>query len=254
MRAATAEVNGIARVRQGLSLEIEVYRGGALVRTATQTLGVPRLRRAIVAGRGGPASVSIAPLILSATDQWDRKFLGEALELDAALSARSRGLTMQIAGGGLDLMDQIIARTGWTKLTPLPDQPIGELLVAAELARAANLDDDAMADALQLRADGASWGLIALEQGVHSLPPSIEGLDRVVVPTIAPDVVVPLAPETKTSPAPTPTTTPTLKTRITVPTVKAQPPVTVPPEPTPSNPVSGLVDTVDNLVGGLLGH
>ncbi|HUR34010.1 MAG TPA: hypothetical protein VM032_09475, partial [Vicinamibacterales bacterium] len=167
------------------------------------------------------------------------------------LSARSRGLTMQVAGGGLDLMDKVIANTGWTKLTALPEQPVGELIVAAELARAANLGDQAMVAALQLRADGASWGLIALEQGVGSVPPSFEGLDRVVVPTVAPAVRVALTPET-------PTTTPAGKTRTTAPTIKTQPPVTVPPEPAatqkPSNPVAGLMEKVDNLVGGLLGR
>ena len=258
MRSATAEINGLVRVRQGLSLELEVYRGGALLRTPTETHGVPRFRRAIVTGSGGPFAVTVAPLVLDAHDRWDRKFLGDALELDAVLSARSRGLTMQVAGRGAELMDRVRARTGWTQLTALPDQPIGELVVAAELARAADLGGDGMAAALQLRAEGASWGLIALEQGVREVPPAFDGLDSVVVPVLAPSVVVPLGPDAPSSPA---TTAPSPRPRIKVPAPpitppgNSQPPVTVAPPPTatPSNPVSGLIDTVDGLVGGLLG-
>jgi hypothetical protein len=252
MRAATAEINGVARIRQGLSLELGVYRGGAVIRTVTETFGVPDLRRAIVAGIGGPASVTMAPLVINAADTWDRKFLLDAIELDAALTARSRGLTNLVAGRTGDVVDKVAASTGWTDLTPLAQTPIGEFVVAAELARAAHLDDKAIAAALALREAGASWGLIALEQGVREVPAHIAGLDDIVVPVIA-SVSTPATPEvtpTVTAPAATP--------KITTPTVSkidSQPPVTVPPEPTApaSNPVAGLVEGVDNLLGGLLG-
>ncbi|HUR78672.1 MAG TPA: hypothetical protein VMZ22_12050 [Acidimicrobiales bacterium] len=257
MRSATVAINGVARVRQGLSLEVGLYRGGAVVRTVTETFGLPRLRRAIVAGVGGPASVTTAPLVINATDTWDRKFLGDAIELDAALSARSRGITMQLAGRGKELIGQVAATAGWSDLTVLASQPIGEFVVAAELARAAKLGDDAVPAALRLRADGASWGLIALEQGVRVLPARFAGLDAIVVPVVA-NVIATNSPavETRnTGSAPT-TETPTPKIKLPAPTTASQPPVTVTPAPAPapepSNPVDGLVEDVDNLLGGLL--
>jgi hypothetical protein len=251
-RAATAEINGVARVRQGLSLELVVYRGGAVLRTVTETFGLQDLRRAIVAGAGGPATVTIAPLVLSATDSWDRTFLGNAIELDAALTARSRGLTSLAVGRANDVVGKVVASTGWTNLTALSDQPVGELVVAAELARAAHLGELAVKDALKLRADGASWGLIALEQGLHALPATFAGIDEAAVQMVSPVVTTPgsLAPTTVPPAAVnTPHITPTKPSNV------SQPPVTVPPTPPaePDNLVNGLVDGLDNLLGGLLG-
>jgi hypothetical protein len=257
MRSATADITGTARVRQALTLEIGMYNGGAVVRTMTETLGVPRLRRAIVAGAGGPAAVQIAPLVLDATDNWDRKFLGDALELDVVLTARSRGLTMQVAGGGNSVLDKLLATPAWKDaLTVLSDTPIGEVIVAAELARAANLPKEAVEAALRLRSEGASWGLIALDQGVHSIPETFEGLDSVVVPVVAPAVVVPEAPTTPTVPAPTGNVTGGVQPPTpTVPSVSNVPPARVPVVPVePPNPIAGLVGTLDDLLAGLLGH
>jgi hypothetical protein len=252
-RAATAEINGVARVRQGLSLELAIYRGGAVLRTVTETFGLQDLRRAIVAGAGGPATVTIAPLVLSTTDSWDRTFLGNAIELDAALTARSRGLTSLAVGRANDVVGKVVASTGWTNLTALSDQPVGELVVAAELARAAHLDERAVKDALKLRADGASWGLIALEQGLHALPAALAGIDEAAVQMVAPVVTTPESPLAPTTVPPATVTTPHVTP--TKPSTVSQPPVTVPPTPPaePDNLVNGLVDGLDNLLGGLLG-
>jgi hypothetical protein len=227
------------------------------VRTATETVGVGRLRRAVVSGNG-ESLVTIAPLVLNAADQWDRKFLGTAIELDAALSARSRGLTMQVAGDATDVVNKVVAATGFAPLTLLRNEPVGEYVVAAELARAAHLGNEAVDAALKLRSQGASWGLIAIEQGVHSVPAPVAGLDNVVVPvgTAGSVAQVPTTntgaptPAAKSPSVPLPSVTPP-----TVPTGTPTP-VTVPPaEPQqPTNVVATLVDGVDNLLGGLLGH
>jgi hypothetical protein len=256
MHAATATINGIARVRQGLTLEVDVYRGGAVVRTATETVGVPRLRRAVVAGNGA-SLVTIAPLAINAADTWDRKLLGTALELDAALNARSRGLTAQLSGDPTDVVTKVVAATGLKDLSMLNDEPVGEFVVAAELARASHLGDSAIAAALRLRSQGASWGLIALEQGVHAVPAPFDGIDSVMVP------VADAASATAKTPSALPTT-PTVKVPTVIPPVTVPPvttgdsttPVTTPPPAPqqPTNVVATLVDGVDNLVGGLLGH
>jgi hypothetical protein len=255
MRAATATINGIARVRQGLTLEVDVYRGAAVVRTVTDTVGVPRLRRAVVSGNGS-SLVTIAPLVLNSIDKWDRKFLGTAIELDSALSARSRGLTMQVANDGDAVVNQVVNATGFSDLTLLRDEPVGEFVVAAELARAAHLGEQGVLAALKLRSEGASWGLIAIEQGLHSLPATFDGIDSSVVPVNADSVA-----KVPTADAPAATTTPTPAVKlptvpVTVPTSGGTTPVTLPPpDPQqPTNVVAGLVEGVDNLLGGLLGH
>lgn len=252
MRAATATVNGIARVRQGLTLEIGVYEGGAIVRTFAETLAVPRFRRAVVAGAGGPATVSVAPLVVDATDTWDRKFLGRAIELDASLTARSRGLTMQIAAGGSDLLDKVLATAAWRELPGLGHQPIGEVIVAAELARAARMSGDAAASALALRADGADWGLVALEHGVRSLPERFEGLDDAVVPVAPSDGAVrpvTVGPTADLSPSGKPAVTPP----TTAPTPNT-PLVAVPVEPEDERGVVvGLIGDLGSVLRGLLG-
>ena len=257
MRAASATINGISRVRQGLTLEVDVYRGGAVVRTATDTVGVQRLRRAVVSGNGA-SLVTIAPLVLNSADKWDRRFLGTAMELDAALSARSRGLTMQVADDGDAVVNKVVAATGFSDLTLLRNEPVGEFVVAAELARAAHLGEQGVLAALKLRSEGASWGLIAIEQGVHTLPAIFDGIDNAVVPVATGTVAqVPAA----DAPAGTTTPTPAVKlpkVPVTVPkpTSGGTTPVTLPP-PAPAEPtnvVASLVEGVDNLLGGLLGH
>jgi hypothetical protein len=258
MHAASATINGIARVRQGLTSEVDVYRGGGVVNTATETVGVLRLRRAVVSGNGS-SLVTIAPLVINALDKWDRKFLGTAIELDAALSARSRGLTMLVAGDAQSVVDKESAETGFGNLTLLPSEPVGEMVVAAELAKAAHLGKEGMFSALKLRAEGASWGLIAFEQGLHTLPATLAGIENALVPVadavtgVIPSVV-PTAPAPTVSAPTTPVTTPPATKPATSggTTVVTTPPVT---QPVPGdNPVANLVEGLDDLVGGLLGH
>jgi hypothetical protein len=259
MRAATATINGAARIRQGLTLEVDVYRIGAVVRTAVETVGVGRLRRAIVAGNGS-SLVSIAPLVINPADKWDRRFLGTAIELDAGLVARSRGLTMQAGNDASQVVTKVVDATGYTDLTLLKNEAVGELVVAAELAHASHLGSNAVKAALHLRSLGASWGLIALEQGLHALPAPIAGIDNVVVPvgsasSVAGVPVDKVTVVTTPEAAKSPSVTLPAQTPVTTPPTGSTP-VTVPPatDEQPTSVVGSLVDGVGDLVGGLLGH
>jgi hypothetical protein len=111
-----------------------------------------------------------------------------------------------------------------------------------------------------LRSEGAAWGLIALEQGLRTVPAPFDGIDNAVVPVGTAGSVAAVPDATTVTPTPT-VQLPTLPLpTVTPPTVPGtttdSPPVTVPPaEPQkPTNVVSTLVDGVNNLVGGLLGH
>ena len=259
--AADVVVDGTTRLRQGLSLEVGVYRGVATVKTVADSITVQSLRRAVVAGAGGAVQTSEMPLTLDPTDPWDRTLMGDALELDAALNARSRGLTMQVANAAGDVRARVlsIAAAGWGDLSPLSnDEPVGEVVVAAELAKAAKLPGTAIHDALAARSDGASWGLIAISHGVRSVPARLATIDDNVVPAVAAVVkvsaipVIPVQSVPANTPA-TPTTPKLLPPALPeLPTDPATPPVTDGPL-LPDNPVQGLVDVVGGVLHGLLG-
>lgn len=255
-QTATAVVNGAVRLRQGLSLEVGVYRGTAGVRTAADALRVPRLRRAVITGIGAAATGRVVPLVIDAADDWDREFLQEAIELDAALNARSRGLTMQAAGGN-SVTGNLLNAAGWRQLSALVDQPVGEIVVAAELAKAAHLGRNAVTAALQLREAGAAWGLIAYEQGIKVPPAALPGIDDIAVPVLDQPIVNPsktvVVPTPTTLPAgqPTNTTTPPKKPVVGIPTT----PTTLVPaqDPPVADPLGGLVRGLGSVLNGLLG-
>ena len=261
--AADVVVDGVTRLHQGLSLDVGVYRGVATVKTIADSVTVSALRRAVVAGLGGAATTSQSPLPLDPTDTWDRSLMGDALELDAALNARSRGLTMQVANAPGAVRERVlaIAASGWSDLSPLStDEPVGEVVVAAELAKAAKLPGTAVNDALHARADGASWGLIAIAHGVRSVPARLAAIDDDVVPAVAAVVKVSAIPviPVQSSPADAPAT-PTNSKAVIPPALPELPtgdPVTPPVTDgplLPDNPVQGLVDAVGGVLHGLLG-
>jgi hypothetical protein len=262
--AANIVVDGIARVRQQLSLEVGVYEGEAIVKTVTDSHAVPALRRAVIAGMAGSALGTTMPLMLAASDSWDRRLMGDALELDAALTSRSRGLTIQIANAPAELRDRVLATASskWHELSPLSDdEPLGELVVAAEIAKAAHSTvaamKEAVKDELAQRAEGASWGVIAISRGVRTMPARLAHIDDSIVP--AGGAIVKTSPIPVISIGTTPTTLlPTSTPGLQAPPVTSRPvPIVVPPvvdTPVASdNPVQGLIGIVGSLLHGLLG-
>ncbi|MEY2399072.1 MAG: putative surface-exposed virulence protein [Actinomycetota bacterium] len=264
-RAATVTVTGIARLHQALSLEVGVYRGSAKVTTAADSLTVPVLRRAVIAGLTGATLGSTTPLALDAGDSWDRNLMGVALELDAALSSRSRGLTLQVANATTQVRDNVLsAAHQWTDLTVLaPELPVGETVVAAELAKAGQFTESQMRNVLALRAEGASWGLVAIAEGIRSVPPEIPGIDAAVVPVVNNVAGAVLDPNTViTTPSAVQATQPPLVNPATgtAPTTpKATPAVTVTapmsaPDSAPvvADPLGPIVKGVGSVLSGLL--
>ncbi len=143
------------------------------------------------------------------------------------------------------------ANAGWGQLTVLPEEPVGEVIVATEIAKAGNLTASAVEQALALRAEGASWGLVAVAHGVRSMPATLAGLDAAVVPAVAAIVqtssipVVSIGAGAPTLSAPTPTPSITIPGAKPVEGVPSTPAVSV-PEPEPE-PVNGLQELVDGL-------
>lgn len=164
-------VVGEARLSRRLAVLVAVYSGQAEVQSAGRELRVPALRQVSVPAAGllPPAP---EPFVYSASDPWDQRLLGGAIDLGGQLTARSRGFTAQLPDGAgtpqlfgrlfaeLAGHDPDLVLRGATGRAP------GETLVGAGVAlHGTGADLTGRADAVfALRDAGADWGLIALEQ------------------------------------------------------------------------------------------
>lgn len=287
---ATVASGAAARLRRGLAFDAAVYEGRTSVSSAGRSLAVSALRQATVSGPG-LVPTRPSPLRYRDADGWDRRFLGEAIDLGRDLEARSRGITAQLpADAGttpgfyrlvLPGLDREPAFTG--ALLDATPAPSGERIVGAAIILAGRRGGFAerWRSAFSFRFEGAAWGLVALDQLVSS-PASLVGtvdaaLARALTPagTVAAGGTRPRpagagtgtpapgsgpGPTSPATPTTTPTTTPGLTTPTTTPPVTI-PETTVPTLPPPLEPVGQLVDplvdplvdTVGGVVDGLLG-
>ncbi len=163
---------GAARLLRRLGLGVGSYGGAVEVDSAGRRAAVAPWRRAEVAAVGEPGPTDLA-LRYSAQDPWDRRFLADALTIDRQLAPLLRGLD---GAGAPDLTDPATLRAavpglpGPVALAPRLDEVAdsGEALVLAALATTGTGGSlgarwDASA---AFRADGAAWGLVAVDQGV----------------------------------------------------------------------------------------
>lgn len=293
---STATVrDGASRIRGGLALTAGVYEGSARVESAGSSLDVPALRQAAIASFG---VVPAAPSALeySEEDRWDQRYLGVAIEIGRELQAKSDGFSSQLRPGeGMTpgFYDILLPDLPTRALTGCPaaldgslgeGRRPGEVLVGTALALQGRTGSFTARcrDAFAFRDDGATWGLVALDQSVRSLPAIRDRLESAMgrVPagaTIAalappadpgrsadsapPAVVQPLPEPTRAAPAPAPTPAPAPAPTpgpapVPVPTVPGLEPVTplLPPVPDPTDGLlTPVTDLVGNLLGGLLG-
>ena len=278
-----------ARMSRSLAVAAGVYRGTVTVDSAGQRRSVPALRAIDVAVVGRPPAEA-TPIKLSSEDPWDRRYLGAAIDLGLLLDKLSDGYTRTLrrtdartVGFYRSLLPALAAEDAFTQALVPPTRDQGEVLVGgaiAALGRKAPFAER-WENVFDFRDDGAGWGLIALDQGV-SQDPLLADLDKAVngtgfefaqpagsrsggTPTTAPPATTPpqggqSGPGTTraptTSPPPTSSPTPTTQPLLPPPTA----PVPVPTIPTPTVPPTGappvddLVDTVNQVVGGLLGQ
>jgi hypothetical protein len=175
---AQVVVHGPARLVQALSLTAASYRGGLDLLTAgARPMTVLGLRQATIAVRGvlpdGPV-----PITYRATNEWDRRYLGQAMTWDGELDAMSQGFTTNVAPGWtMDAtrlrelypalgaqggLDGLVRRESSTGLTP------GEVLVGAGISLRGTHGRFAQRweGVFGFRNAGAHWGLVALDQGV----------------------------------------------------------------------------------------
>jgi hypothetical protein len=286
---------GATRIRAGLALTAGVYSGAARVDSADRALDVPALRQAAIVAFG-VVPAAPAPLEYRETDAWDLRYLGVAIDIGKELQAKSDGFTSQLRPGegytpgfysvllpglsprALSACDVALGGSLGEGRRP------GEVLVGTTLALEGRGGSFATRckEAFAFRDNGATWGLVALDQGVRSLPqireellaaigrlptqstiaalaPPPDGpLDGAGVPMVVEDVAskpgsTSPAPPTQSTPSrPTTPVVPPTPTPAPVPAAPAVPPVT-PVLPATPDPTGGLLTPVTDLVGGVVG-
>ncbi|MBV8982903.1 MAG: hypothetical protein JO248_00480 [Acidimicrobiia bacterium] len=284
--------DGAAHVSRALGVTAASYSGDLTVTSAGRDLSVPALRQAGVPGPGlVPATPS--PLDYQPDNPWDRRYLGDAIDLGDELQARAEGFTAQLApdegrtaGFYRELLPALDKEPAFTQAELDPNMSPGDTLVGAAITVQGKDGDftDRWQSVFGFHAQGARWGLVALDQHVLRAPLLAQVDDALGRHSVATTVAAPAAGATPLSPLATtpppaapassapsgagggggggggggaprtggPTTT-TAPSNPLQPLLPGNPPPSPPTTVPPSNPVGGLIQGVGNVVGGLLG-
>ena len=277
---------------RGLATEAASYAGDLNLESAGRQLTVPALRQAAVPGPGLVPTTPV-PLDYRADNPWDRRYLGDAIELGDELQARSQGFTAQLAPGEghtagfyRQLLPDLEGERAFDQGLIDPGIPPGDTLVGAAIAAESRRGafGDRWRGVFSFRAQGARWGLVALEQRVTRAPllSTVDaalgrlGTGAATLAAGAPGTAggalgaltgpVATAPNGTSAPGGGPTTPggtggprATTTTLLPPPPSGLLPPILPAPPSGPTTttstpgPAGGLVDNVGNAVGGLLG-
>jgi len=168
---STVQVTGAAKVAKDLAVVVSVYEGAAGVESAGRTVSVPALRQVTVPAPGLPSRPT--PLAATASDPWDQRYLGDAIDLGSQLAARSRGLSAQLTSlpAPVAFFRQILpglAGQPFDESLLTPGRPPGETLVGAAITLESTRGafPERWASVFSFHDDGAPWGLVALDQNV----------------------------------------------------------------------------------------
>ena len=276
-----AEGESAARVSRDLAVTTSTYLGAVAVDSAGEHRVVDALRELSVSSVGRlPADVE--PVRTDATDPWDLRYLGEAIDLTRRLDTLSRSFT--VLGTDLDVDDlgrllPAVGDAGDDDVDPsmlAPDRRAGETIVGAAIATRTG-GPGSLAErwhsVFSFRDDGATWGLVALDHGVDGveLLADVEAALGRTLGTTSGEVAngSPGGGSVAGTPtgagagagaggaAPGPTTGPGGGTSVTVPPGAPVPPTlpTTPPTLPPTTlppPPEGLPPPVDDVLDGLL--
>lgn len=174
--AVRVAAGGATRVERLLgALRVAVYRGSARVELLGRGLDVPGLREIVIAG-GVPLEREARPLTLSATDRWDRRLLGDVLDFDQELTQFGTGFNSEFGGKAIApaFFTTFVALPSLAFLrSQVPTSEPSEVLVGVVFAQQLSARSggpaqlpNLFAQMLDLRNQGASWGLIAKEKGL----------------------------------------------------------------------------------------
>ncbi|MHB8464512.1 MAG: hypothetical protein ACYDD7_06690 [Acidimicrobiales bacterium] len=281
---AEVAVQGTSRLRRDLALTVGTYAGEATI-SSGRTVVLPALSQDTI------PSVSIlplpSPLHLDATDSWDQRMLGTAIEVTNQIDSQSRFIDANVPAAVAASSAFYVSDLQALRKTPTFDDallqsatgsgrvpPAGEGVAAAAIALSGPGDFTSRWRAVfALRAAGAQWGIIVLEEDAN--PAQVLSLiDSAVdnanaTPVVSSPALIAAA---KPATTPTPTATATSKpvpvgvarssTRPRPTTKPAPGPGTPPPPATTVTPpdtvllgpvLNPIVDPLGHLLNGLLG-
>jgi hypothetical protein len=170
--------DGAAHVTRGLGVIAASYVGDLAVSSAGRDMTVPALRQAAVPGPG-LLPPGATPLDYRADNPWDRRYLGDAIDLGDELQARSDGFTAQLSSGEghtagfyRQLLPGLESEPAFTQELLPPDMAPGETLVGAAITLEGKNGDflSRWKSVFDFRGQGARWGLVALDQHVTRAP------------------------------------------------------------------------------------
>ena len=189
--------DGAARLVNELgTLHVGVYSGEAHVDLLGTVVDVPPLRQQDFLG-GSAAERTPAPLELHPSDPWDRRLLGDVIELDTRLTQFKRGFNAEFGQQATDPVFFVafvsLRRTAEVASTAQDDVTAGDTLIGLVFAQelAARDGNDARVGRYfsEMVAEfrlGATWGLIAKERGLDLrglLPAVLDAIRRGTTPS-----------------------------------------------------------------------
>ena len=213
VRTAMTDVavsRGASRVVSSLAVRAGAYTGSLDIDSAGRQLHVPALRQAVVPTAGLVPDRPL-PIAYEPSDSWDRRYLGEAIDLGGELASRSRGFAAQVPPANTTtadfyrrLLPTLTSEAAFTDALIDPARTPGETLVGAAIAGRGKQGTfaDRWAAVFGFRDDGADWGLVAGDQDVDR-GPLLQDLDQAITRATPPlgGPPPPLGPES----GPTPT-------------------------------------------------
>lgn len=168
------------RLSRSLAVGVAAYQGSVTIDSAGQERSVPGLRQMEISALGRPPATA-RPLIYDETDPWDLRYLGDAIELGRQLDAFARAYTAsldddegrtvgfyQLVVPGLDDEGDFTADL----LAHQSARRQGDLLIgtAISLLGEAASFSERWSEIFAFHDQGATWGLVALDQGVNRVP------------------------------------------------------------------------------------
>lgn len=262
------EVAGAARVARSLAVSATAYRGDVVLRSGGRTFTVRGLRQASVPAIG-VLPTAATPLAYDDADEWDRRFLGAAMAVGRELDSRSRAFGPNVRTSDArtsrfyaQLVPGLDDEPGFDGALLDANRPAGETLVGAVLAVSGRQGGfvDRWRSVFGFRDEGASWGLVALDQGVVEGADVVGKLDLAI--GRAPLRFADASPAQAAAPSTTPTTerprsdgggstTTTTRPRTPTTTTPTTQPGPVPPVTT-TTPLDPIVEPVVDTLNGLL--
>lgn len=247
--------SGTFRVDAGAGSRLAVYDGSATMAIPGGSLNVPAFRQ--VSYTTGSLPQSPSPLEYAGSgDEWDHRYLQDALDLDSRLGSFGPGLDAQLGNAsGATFFRIVIPDTAQVAyMAPFYSEPRSDVLIGyviASRAAAAKGADVAntFATVMSLWKGGESWGVIAKELQV-SADDIFAGLEDAIHRA----GITAANPTPRFLPAPSPSPTVTTPSKPTQgPTVVPSPSVAPAPTPSPSGLLPTVLAPVTQILNGLLG-